>query len=387
MSIVCYNGNVSLQEVDIITYNDLLLQLCEVVKEVKKIENPNYKESDLFVSLNSLLNLEKICDDYFSRYDDLNETELETFNNFAALNGASRRKLKEDYKKAYDNKLIDKRLLDEYPGIMGYVSAIFMNELNGSFLNQNFVKTFNRMIKNVYVEDETLLNIFRMNSINYKRLYQGKENLGQLFKVTLKEFELLTAVQKNNGLNGIILTQAYDELLNLVQFNNSSIKKEKEFLAMNDFEKFENISRLITEMQESEEEKTSLANMFLGLQNSKYWFANQYLTLMLNITNQNSQIASLYHNKHMTYALGLFINYLGDDDFLKAVTIEENEQIVFKDLESLINKLQKYELKTIDYNISDDDKLHSFEGMQNIFNGVKEGKIKIDDLSSGYGSI
>ncbi len=370
-----------------ITYSELLLQLFEVVKEVKKEENKNYQPSQLFASLNELLNLEKICDDYFSRYDNLTEAELNNFNGFAALIGASRRKIKEDYEKAYKKGLIDKQFLDEYPGIMDYVAAIFLNELDGSFFNKNFVKIFNEQIKNVYTEDETLLNIFKMHSVNYKRLYQEEDNLGILFKYTLKEFELLTKIYNANGLDGVISVKHYDTLLSIIKVNRKNAKVEKEFASMDEYEKFENIEKFIEEISEPLELKESLTGVYLKLQNSKYWFANQYLTLMLNITDKNSDLFKLLIDPKISYAAGLFINYLSNDDFFKAVTIEEDGQIVFKDLSNLINKLQKYKLNDNNGQISNDHINYSIEGMESIFQDVKDGKIKIGNLGSRYGSI
>jgi len=242
----------------------------------------------LFNGLNNLLYLEKICADYFNKYDELNDTERENFNGFAALNGTSRKKLKEDYELAYEKGLVDKKLLDEYPSYMGYIAAIFLNELDGSFLNPIFTKHFNEKIKKVYTDDETLLNIFKMHSVNYKRLYQGEDNLGTLFKYCLKEVELLTSIYKNNGLDGIISVKHYDTLLSIIKANRKYTKAEKEFSSMDEYEKYENIEKFISEISEPFELKESLTSVFLKLQNSKYWFANQYLTLMLNIGLQTN---------------------------------------------------------------------------------------------------
>ena len=225
----------------LLKYNDLLLELYEVVKEVKTKEDPNYKFSELFIGLNNLLNLEKICDDYFSRVNDLTDVELNNFNGFASLDAASRKKLEEDYIEAYQKGLIDKKFLNEYPNVTDYVAAIFSNELKDSFFSPLFAKVFNKRIKNTYIEDSTLLNIFKTSSINYKKIGQGEDNLGTLFKNVIKEFELLTIIYKANGLNGVVSVEHYDTLLNLADYNEKIVKYDDRLLQMDRYEMYEYI--------------------------------------------------------------------------------------------------------------------------------------------------
>lgn len=337
-----------------ITYSGLLLELFSVVTEVKRKENPNYKQSELFNSLYELLYLDKICEDYLSRYNDLNSEELATFNNLAKLNGERRRKLKADYKNTYKLGLIDKKFLEEYPNNNDYVSAVFLNELKDSFLSPTFTKVFNQRIKKVYIEQEALLSKFKNLSINYKKINIKDENIGLLFKSLLKEFELLTSIYKANGLDGISYTEYYNNLLNRVSRNNYN-------------------------------NENNLTSIFLKLQKSKYWFSNKYLSLMLNITNRYSSIGQMALDEDiLPYAIGLFINYLLDEKFLKAVTYEVDGSIEFKDLSNLVDILKKYKIdesKTI-YEIAS-----IINKVDEIFQKVISGEIKVEKQSNGYGTM
>ena len=361
----------------LLKYNDLLLELYEVVKEVKTKEDPNYKFSELFIGLNNLLNLEKICDDYFSRLNDLTDVELNNFNGFASLDAASRKKLEEDYIEAYQKGLIDKKFLNEYPNVTDYVAAIFLNELKDSFFSPLFAKVFNKRIKNTYIEDSTLLNIFKTRSINYKKISQGEDNLGTLFKNVIKEFELLTIIYKANGLNGVVSVEHYDTLLNLADYNEKIVKYDNRLLQMDRYEMYEYIKNHSKDDYISYEDKDSLAGLFLKLQKSKYWFSNQYLTLVLNITGSNSCLYKAFFNEDLAYAAGLFLYYLKDKEFFNAVTEEIDGNTVFRNLDGLIDKISKYKL-IVKNEVSNEDIKDVHKGIEKVFQNVKDGVIVLE---------
>ncbi len=363
------------------TYNDLLLQLFYVVCEINKKENPNYVPSKLFNDMNNLLNLEKVCEDYFNRYDDLSSVELENFNNFASLDGKARRKLISDYQKAYQNNLISKIFLQEYSKIGDYIAAIFLNEMKDNFFSKTFVRTFNDKIRKVYTEDETLLSIFKMQSYNYKALKNKKEDLGILFMTCLKEFEMLTKVYMKNGLDGVISINKYDAILRIVDMNNSIIENENWFLAMDEYERYNNIEKFIENDRNLEVKENSVAKVFLKLENSKRWFTNKYLDLVLTMTDINSELYNAFDDDSLLYFVGVFINYLSNEDFLNAVTKKVNDKIEFKDLSSLIEKLKKYKLNILKKDISEMEKRYSCEGIKKVLEEVADGKIKIEDTN------
>ncbi len=363
------------------TYNDLLLRLFDVVYEINKKQNPNYIPSELFNGMRNILNLEKICEDYFSRYKDLSSVELENFNNFASLDGEARRKLESDYKQAYKMNLISKKYLPEYSNVNDYISAIFLNEMKDDFFTSSFAQIFNDKIKKVYTEDETLLNIFKIHSFNYKGLMSKSKNLGVLFKTCLKEFEMLTMVYKENGLEGVIAINKYDTILRIIETNNIIIENENWFLSMDEYEMYNNIKKFIENNRKLKVKDNNVAKVFLKLENSRYWFTNKYLNLVLNMTDQNTELYNAFNDESLMYFIGLFINYLSNEKFFNAVTKKVDNKIEFKDLSCLIEKLKKYKLDILKKDISEMEKRYSCEGIKKVLEEVANGKIKIEDTN------
>lgn len=300
-------------------YSELLLKLYDNVLKLKKESDRNYIPSDLFICLKELLYLENICDEYYNMIKVLNSSEIKRFKEFAALNERARKKLKEEYKKAYSNGKIISAFLYEYKNISDYIAVAFLNELSEEPFSVNFVKLFNKNIRNIYIESPNTIKRLRIFSGKYRSLGEKNENIGKIFKSLFKEFELLSKI---NDVCGLKLYDLYNEILRI---NNSLVSIVSENIP---------ICKEIGSM-------SNLTDIFLKLENSDDFFSNKYTPLFLDITSQKSVFEYIIENNENLLIIGSFLNKLTDKEFLDSVTTDDfhlNTDKVYDIMNVLRNK-------------------------------------------------
>lgn len=288
-------------------YSELLLKLYDVSLKLKKQNDQNYKPSNLFLKLENLLYLENTCDLYYSRINELNNSEMQIFKSLASEDGRTRRKFIEDYKKMYDSGKLNSVFLRNYKNISDYIAVVFITELGDLLLNADFTKLFNNNIRSVYAESPDILSCFRIFSFNYRNLGVKNENIGKTFKNLLKEFEILSKTGKVNGFSGVKL---YDFCNKMLMANNEVL----------------DIVNRSMNIKEKPDNMINLSDIFLKVENSDNYFSDKYMPLFVDITSRNSFLESIVQDKEIKNALviALFLVKLKDEDFLKSITTEDN---------------------------------------------------------------
>lgn len=288
-------------------YSELLLKLYDVSLKLKKQNDQNYKPSNLFLELGNLLYLENTCDLYYSRINELNNSEMQIFKSLASEDGRARRKFIEDYKKMYDSGKLNSVFLRDYKNISDYIAVVFITELGDLLLNADFTKLFNNNIRSVYAESPDILSCFRIFSFNYMNLGVKNENIGKTFKNLLKEFEILSKTGKVNGFSGVKL---YDFCNKMLMANNKVL----------------DIVNRSMNIKEKPDNMINLSDIFLKVENSDNYFSDKYMPLFVDITSRNSFLESIVQDKEIKNALviALFLVKLKDEDFLKSITTEDN---------------------------------------------------------------
>ena len=288
-------------------YSELLLKLYDVSLKLKKQNDQNYKPSNLFLELGNLLYLENTCDLYYSRINELNNSEMQIFKSLASEDGRVRRKFIEDYKKMYDSGKLNGVLLRDYKNISDYIAVVFITELGDLLLNADFAKLFNNNIRSVYAESPDILRCFRIFSFNYRNLGVKNENIGKTFKNLLKEFEILSNISKKNGIYSIKL---YDLCNEVLMANNEILGIVNRGMGI----------------KEKTDNMINLSDIFLKIENSDNYFSDKYMPLFIDITCKNSFIESIMQDKEIENPLviALFLIKLKDETFLKSILAEDN---------------------------------------------------------------
>lgn len=333
-------------------YNEVLLALYGVIEKVNKKKDNNYKKSKLFDDLKELLYLEKVCEDYFLKINELSEEETKTFNSFAVLDGNLRRKIKEEYKKAYLDGKIKNSFKEEYDNITDCVVAILLNELDNELFSYDFVNLFNDNIKNIYINDK-VLNYFKENSIYYKKLYSKDENISKDFKLVLKEFQLLSYVYKKNNIYGVALYNLIDSNISNTNGILSIIKND------NNFNKIDSITELILKLESD----------------SNDLFSNYYSSIVLDITESKSIFNYIIKNsdKGFSIVIGIILNKLLDKKFLNSILINERH-LNPKILSDILNEIHKRNLK-VNYNLVNPfSLLNYYDSIDDILEEIKNNK-------------
>ena len=345
------------------TYQELLIYLIEVVKNTKFEKNVDYKPSSLFDKLKDLLYLEKTCDDYYSKINELSLEEIKNFNGFAKLDGIKRKNFIKEYNDEYASGKIDnKKFRKQYDNIFDYVSVVFLNELGDDFLSQQFFKNFNSVIRNVYCEDKTLISIFKNGLFSLEYIYDCSKNIGVLFKKVLKEFEIKSSIYKKNNINGIKRYDIISEFLGFLE-RNRFFEEQKMYYDDLDFN-----SRM-GKICDFPSNKDDLSSVYIDLKKSKNWFENQYLDLLLNITSKSSILEELWYSDFGLIEIAYFIRKLRDKDFFNKI-VDENGNI--NDISGLINELKKIQIPVIDFdNMNDNLKLKKLKEIDYVLDNFK----------------
>lgn len=345
-------------------YNEILLALYDVIIEVNKKKDNNYKKSKLFEDLKELLYLEKTCEDYYLKINELDAAEIKNFNSFAFLDGKKRREIKDSYKHAYLDGKIKDLFLEEYDNISDYIVAILLNELGDELFSYDFANLFNSKIKNIYTNNR-VLNFFKEKSSYYNNLYNKDKNISKDFKLTLKEFQLLSDIYDKHNIYGIVIYNVLDE--NLLNTKNilSIIKKD-----LSNKDNFNSID--------------SIAELSLKIENnSSDLFSNNYGSIILDITDKNNLFHYVIKNSKNEFSgmIGIILNKLLDKKFLNSLLISGRH---------LNNNILNYILKEIHKrNFIVDHDSYEFSDILNYFDGVDDilEEVKNNKDNKKYGKI
>ena len=368
------------------TYNELLIRIYEVIEDINK---ENGKEpSVLFKELFNLLNLEKICQEYTTMASNLTKEEIETFSQYAKLDAEARRMFAKCYKDEYDKHNVKQdKFLKEYDSAYDYIAATLLNELGDTVFNTRFAEKFNEKINNVYNSKEAK----ELGTISiFKNLLYNNKNIGKNFRGALKEFELLSLVNKKNGVLGLLIGVDYDSLISAIRVNNDLYKIHDELNDIheniNDFNE-ENIDEYRKTLKQLDNIginfDTGFYDVFRKLGSKHDWFDNSYYNLILNITSKDSCLAPLLNDKGTAYAAGLIVYYLQEKDFLDKIVDKENGVLKFKDISGLLYLLKQNRLDISNPNslMFENKKSEVIGKMRQIIFDVMDGKIDIEKLN------
>lgn len=328
-------------------YSEVLLKLYDVVLKFKKQKDQSYVPSDLFYNMKNILYLEHILNLYSIRKDELNNFELQNFNELTKLDSKAKAEFKKEYEKFYFNGKIKGLFLRKYKDISDYISVVFINELGDELFNTDFVKLFNENIVKIYEENQDVLNMLKCFSYKYRELCIRNENIGTSFKGLLKEIEMLSILYKTNCISG----------LKLYDFYNSLLTGNEEYLSL---------VRQMMPVNSDFSFTTNLFDIFSKIDDSYDFFSNKYIPLFLSITDKNSALGSIIMDRmyEKKIIVGLILNKLTDKEFLDSIT-EKKEFLIPDKVNELINiimdrgmkeVLEKHKIKDIYnyYKIADD---------------------------------
>ena len=362
------------------TYNELLIRIYEVIEDINK--EYGKEPSILFKELFNLLNLEKICSEYNDRLNDLTNEEVRAFSSYGKLDNEARRMFIKCYEDAYNsNKVNNTKFLKEYNGIYNYIAATLLNELGHGIYMRDFAEMFNKKINNVYLANEIEKISVACPSVN--RLY-NQTDIGINFRKALKELELASVIYKKNNAAGLSIALVEDTIIRAVGINGEIDNLDKKFMDLSDEEKLTSANEYLRKVSKvTMDEGTSIYDVFSSMGSKTNWFDNKYYELMINLTSSNSVLKELIDEYDTSYAVGAFMYYLQEKDFLEKVTYEDHGVLRFKDLSGLIRLFKKEKLNAQNKNDFEYEmeKKRSYAATKQIILNIMDGKIDVDKLN------